>query len=53
MALYITILRLIELDKKRQAQLEQWKYIIIRFTNEEVLRMPEEVLSSITKKWPN
>jgi very-short-patch-repair endonuclease len=39
-----------ELDEKRQAQLGQWGYIIIRFTNEEVLRIPEEVLSCITKK---
>jgi very-short-patch-repair endonuclease len=39
-----------ENDERRQIELEKWGNIIIRFTNEEVLRKPEEVLEVITKK---
>ena len=39
-----------ENDERRQAELEKWGYIIIRFINEEVLRKPEEVLEVITRQ---
>jgi very-short-patch-repair endonuclease len=39
-----------EIDEKRQAELENWGYIIIRFTNEEALNKPEDVLKNITQK---
>lgn len=39
-----------EADERRQAELEKLGYIIRRFTNEEVLNKPEEVLEIIAKK---
>ena len=39
-----------EADEKRQAEIKKWGYIIIRFTNEEVLNKLEDVLKNITQK---
>jgi very-short-patch-repair endonuclease len=39
-----------EADDARQKELERWGYTIIRFTNQQVLEKPEEVIKIITEK---
>ena len=38
------------LDKRREKELIAWGYSLIRFTNEEVLKTPENVINCITEK---
>ena len=38
------------LDKRREKELIAWGYSLIRFTNEEVLKTPENVIDCITEK---
>ncbi|MGC4100060.1 endonuclease domain-containing protein [Ferruginibacter sp.] len=37
-------------DERRQKELQNWGYSVIRFPNEEVLATPEIVIEKITKK---
>jgi very-short-patch-repair endonuclease len=37
-------------DEERQKELERWGYIVIRFTNNQVIQQPEEVIKIITDK---
>jgi very-short-patch-repair endonuclease len=39
-----------ELDETRQKDLEKWGYIILRFTNQQVMEKSDEVITSITEK---
>ena len=39
-----------ETDDARQKELERWGYIIIRFTNQQVMEKAEEVIKIITEK---
>ncbi len=39
-----------ETDEARQKDLERWGYTIIRFTNQQVMKKPEEVIKIITEK---
>jgi cyclase len=39
-----------EFDEARQKDLEKWGYIIIRFTNQQVMEQSDEVIRIITEK---
>lgn len=39
-----------EADDARQKELERWEYTIIRFTNQQVIEKPKEVIKIITEK---
>ncbi|MEQ1678208.1 MAG: DUF559 domain-containing protein [Chitinophagaceae bacterium] len=39
-----------EIDERREKELIRWGYNLVRFTNDEVIRTPENVISSITQK---
>ena len=39
-----------EADDARQKELERWGYTMIRFTNQQVMEKPEEVIKIITEK---
>ena len=39
-----------ETDQIRENELQKWGYTVIRFTNEEVMQKPEEVIKVITEK---
>jgi imidazole glycerol-phosphate synthase subunit HisF len=38
------------LDKRREKQLIGWGYSIIRFSNDEVIKTPENVIKNVTEK---
>ncbi len=40
----------LELDIRRQNELEGWGYSVIRFTNQQVMEHPEDVIASISLK---
>lgn len=42
-----------EADQIRQKELEEWGYRVIRFTNSQVLKQSEKVITSITKTLTN
>jgi len=41
---------IIEFDEARQKDLEKWGYIILRFTNQQVMEKSDEVIRIITEK---
>jgi cyclase len=41
---------ILEADLERQKKIERWGYTIIRFTNQQVMNNPEEVIKIITEK---
>jgi imidazole glycerol-phosphate synthase subunit HisF len=37
-------------DEERQKDLKRWEYLVVRFSNQQVMKKPEEVIAIITEK---